>query len=68
MGVGWVGEGTAPPPPSLKNTSAPKFASQGDVHVTTDAQIKFLYYPVCVNILYIIYIYIYIYILENNVC
>ena len=28
-----------PPPP------AAKFASQGDAHVKTDAQIKFLYYP-----------------------
>ena len=29
-----------PPPPP-----AAKFASQGDAHVKTDAQIKFLYYP-----------------------
>ena len=31
------------------NPSAGKFASQGDVHVRTDAQIKFLYYPLHVN-------------------
>ena len=38
---------TAPLPPSPENPSAAKFASQGDVHVRTTAQIKFLYYPVC---------------------
>ena len=27
------------------NPPATKFASQSDVHVRTDAQIKFLYYP-----------------------
>ena len=36
--------------PSPANPSAAKFASQGDVHVTTDVQIKFLYYPLHVNI------------------
>ena len=36
---------TTPPPP---NPPAAKFASQGDVHVRTEAQIKFLYYPVIV--------------------
>ena len=30
---------------SAPNPSAAKFASQGDAHVRTDAQIKFLYYP-----------------------
>ena len=35
---------TTPPP----NPPAAKFASQGDVHVRTEAQIKFLYYPVIV--------------------
>ena len=32
-------------PPSPKNASAAKFASQVDVHTGTDTQIKFLYYP-----------------------
>ena len=41
---------TGPPPPSPTNPSAAKFASQGDVHVRTNAQIKFLYYPLPVNI------------------
>ena len=31
-------------PPSLDPPAA-KFASQGDAHMGTDAQIKFLYYP-----------------------
>ena len=39
-----------PLPPSPANPSAAKFASQGDVHVRTDAQIKFMYYPLRVNI------------------
>ena len=38
----------APPPPPPPNPPAAKFASQGDVHVRTEAQIKFLYYPVIV--------------------
>ena len=29
----------------LSNPPAAKFASQDNVHVRTDAQIKFLYYP-----------------------
>ena len=33
-----------PPPPPKKNPAA-KFASQSDAHVRTDAQTKFLYYP-----------------------
>ena len=41
---------TAPPLPSPANLSATKFASQGDVNVRTDVQIKFLYYTLCVNI------------------
>ena len=35
---------TAPPPPPPKKNPA-KFASQGDAYMRTDAQIKFLYYP-----------------------
>ena len=34
---------TVPSPPP--NPPATKFASQGDAHVITDIQIKFLYYP-----------------------
>ena len=41
---------TAPPPPSPTIPSAAKFASQGDAHVKTDAQIKFLYYSMRFNI------------------
>ena len=37
-------------PPSPANPAAAKFASQGDVHVKTDTQIKFLHYPLRVNI------------------
>ena len=53
MGGGW-GRGaynTSPPPPpppkkkKQQNYPAAKFTSQGDAHVRTDAQIKFLYYP-----------------------
>ena len=37
---------TAPIPPFPKeNPPAAKFASQSDAHVKTDAEIKFLYYP-----------------------
>ena len=36
--------------PFSPNPSTAKFASQGNVHVRTDAQIKFLYYPLRVNI------------------
>ena len=42
---------SVPPPPSPANPSAAKFPSQGDFHVRTDAQIKFLYYHLYVNIL-----------------
>ena len=38
-----------PTPPSPANPSAAKFTSQGDGHVRTDAQIKFLHYPLRVN-------------------
>ena len=44
-GEGWrltAGAVSAPSPPT---PPAAKFASQGDAHVKTDAQIKFLYYP-----------------------
>ena len=41
---------TATPSPSSTNPSAAKFASQGDVHVRTDTQIKFLYYTLRANI------------------
>ena len=37
-------------PPSPANPAAAKFASQSDVHVRTNTQIKFLYYPLHVNI------------------
>ena len=39
-----ISQTPAPPP-------AAKFASQGDVHVRTDAQIKFMYYTLTVNFL-----------------
>ena len=39
-------------PPHPKKKLAAKFASQGDAHVRTDAQIKFLYY------LYLHYLYV----------
>ena len=35
----------APAPSPPKKTPAAKFASQRDAHMRTDAQIKFLYYP-----------------------
>ena len=38
------------PSPSAANPSVKKFASQANFHVRSDAQIKFLYYPLCVNI------------------
>ena len=38
---------TASPP--QKKTPAAKFASQGDAHIRTDAQIKFLYYPLVIE-------------------
>ena len=38
------------PLPSPTNPSAAKLASQGNVHVKTNAEIKFLYYPLHVNI------------------
>ena len=34
-----------PPPPSHPNSPAAKFASQGEAHMRTDTQIKFIYYP-----------------------
>ena len=41
--IGGLEQGlTVPPPPK---PPAAKFASQGDARVRTDAQIKFLYYP-----------------------
>ena len=49
-GVGWGGGvgglqwGLTAPPLPTKPPSA-KFASQGNAHVRTDAQIQFLYYP-----------------------
>ena len=39
-----AGAVSAPSPPTPPPPAA-KFASQGDAHVKTDAQIKFLYYP-----------------------
>ena len=61
---------TAPIPPSpspQRKPPAAKVASQTDAHVKTDAEIKFLYYPLYIYIqriyIYIAYIYIgYIYI------
>ena len=47
---------TAAPSLSPTNPSAAKFASQGNAHVRTDTQIKFLYYPCVLT-----------YILENDV-
>ena len=47
-GGGWgltAGAVSAPSPPTPPPPPAAKFASQGDAHVKTDAQIKFLYYP-----------------------
>ena len=46
-GGGWgltAGAVRAPSPPTPPPPAA-KFVSQGDAHVKTDAQIKFLYYP-----------------------
>ena len=46
-GGGWgltAGAVSAPSPPTPPPPAA-KFASQGDAHVKTDAQIKFLSYP-----------------------
>ena len=47
MGGGGLPAGavSAPSPPTPPPPPAAKFASQGDAHVKTDAQIKFLYYP-----------------------
>ena len=42
--VGGCLQGT-PPPPSHPNSPAAKFASQGEAHMRTDTQIKFIYYP-----------------------
>ena len=42
--VGVCLQGT-PPPPSHPNYPAAKFASQGEAHMRTDTQIKFIYYP-----------------------
>ena len=57
------GEGLTAPPSPLPQRKPPaaKFASQSDAHVKTDAEIKFLYYPLYIYI-YRGYIYIYIYI------
>ena len=57
------GEGLTAPPSPLPQRKPPaaKFASQSDAHVKTDAEIKFLYYP-----LYI-YIYIYIYMYTEDI-
>ena len=48
MGEEGLQPGLTVPPP---NPPAAKFASQGDVHVRTDAQIKFLYYQLTVHFL-----------------
>ena len=55
------GEGLTAPPSPLPQRKPPaaKFASQSDAHVKTDAEIKFLYYPLYIYI-YRGYIYIYI--------
>ena len=45
-----------PHPPTPKNQKKPaaNFASQGDTHVRTDAQIKFLRYPLSSNMIFIL--------------
>ena len=48
--------------PPTPNTAAAKLTSQGDAHMRTDTQIKFLYYPLNIYIYIYIYLYIYIYI------
>ena len=55
------GEGLTAPPSPLPQRKPPaaKFASQSDAHVKTDAEIKFLYYP--------LYIYIYIHIYTEDI-
>ena len=46
MGDGDLQQGLSVPlHPQPTPPPAAKFASQGDAHVKTDAQIKFLYYP-----------------------
>ena len=62
------GEGLTAPPSPLPQRKPPaaKFASQSDAHVKTDAEIKFLYYPLYIYI-YTEYIYIYIYIYNHLV-
>ena len=43
-----------PPPFQKKKNPAANFASQGDTHVRTDAQIKFLRYPLSSNMIFIL--------------
>ena len=38
----------------LSNLPPAKFASQGDPHVRTDAQIKFLYYPLMYRVSFLV--------------
>ena len=49
LAEGWWGAYSAALPPAL-NPPAAKLASQGDAQVRTDAQIKFLYYPLATPI------------------
>ena len=62
------GEGLTAPPSPLPQRKPPaaKFASQSDAHVKTDAEIKFLYYPLYIYIQRI-YIYIYTYIYTEDI-
>ena len=50
-GIQWGLTVPSPPPPDLPTTAtfASLFASQGDAFVRTDAQIKFLYYPLIIG-------------------
>ena len=52
-----VGELTAGSYSTPINPPAAKFASQGDVHVRTDAQIKSLYYPLACPPLFKIFVF-----------
>ena len=45
-----IGDLKLPPTPPHPPLAA-KFSSQGDAHVRTDAQVKFLYYPLACHIM-----------------
>ena len=46
--IGWGGLTVPPAPLKKKTLPTAKFPSQGDAHMRTDAQIKFLYFPLSV--------------------